>query len=82
MFSAALRHTPRPAPPPLWRRECGHGVGHPRPQPALHHAVDIYTHAFGKDKKAASAKSQKGLEIWNALIEVVQLDYSHTTCYT
>ena len=52
-------------------------LGHSQPSITL----DIYTHAFDKNKKAVSAKSQKGLEIWNALIGVVQLDYSHNLLY-
>ena len=34
-------------------------LGHSQPSTTL----DIYTHAFDKNKKAVSVKSQKGLEI-------------------
>lgn len=80
MFSAALRHARS-----LLRLRFGGAdvvtvagiLGHSQPSTTL----DIYTHAFDKNKKAVSVKSQKGLEIWNALIGVVQLDYSHNLLY-
>ena len=80
MFSAALRHARS-----LLRLRFGGAdvvtvagiLGHSQPSTTL----DIYTHAFDKNKKAVSAKLQKGLEIWNALIGVVQLDYSHNLLY-